>query len=555
MPPLSSPQRDQIFVAEAQRTGIHKPILSALYRVLHYPNLPDGDTGLGVVPTGTVTYSQVGNLAAQARHAADAVRKITNALSKRDWKGSELWDPQNRRYTEKLVRAIAAFYAPLADEELALVEPELNNPNGLWGAYIQETSPLAQTAATGTADAQALDKALVSFTQRIPEAYKGLPQQREAVLEGLRLWRQLDTRSDAVKSLAVTAPIQANDAQLDPALIQFVKRLPQNYTQLPQQREALLVMAQRWRQLDSPEETVEALQRNISPQPDLSLLDPALVAFANRVPKNYKGEIHQRSALVELVRQWRKLSSPDQVPASLGMPSTGSINNFSPTDVAELDRRLQAFATRVPPAYKEEDHQRQALLSLVQQWRKQPNQAETVESLQADLKAMDEAQKAAALGKSVDEDKAPPAPRPAPAPPRPDRWTPRNIQLYASIIPGGNFTWAEATHGGSRMPPDQATVDAMIRIAKMAQLARNKIGRPFRITSWYRPPEINRQVGGASQSRHMVGDAIDFYVEGLTGNQLYWTLDSWWTGGLGRYTKFPALCHIDARTYRARWKH
>ena len=105
------------------------------------------------------------------------------------------------------------------------------------------------------------------------------------------------------------------------------------------------------------------------------------------------------------------------------------------------------------------------------------------------------------------------------------------------------------------MPPDQATVNAIIRIATLAQEARDRIGRPFFITSWYRPAEVNARVGGASMSRHIVGDAIDFYCDGLTGRQLYWALDPWWTGGLGRYTQFPYLCHLDARDYRSRWVH
>lgn len=132
-------------------------------------------------------------------------------------------------------------------------------------------------------------------------------------------------------------------------------------------------------------------------------------------------------------------------------------------------------------------------------------------------------------------------------------WTLDNIEQSASIIPGGSFTWAEATRGGSRMPPDQETLEGMIRIATMAQKARDLIGRPFVVTSWYRDPESNAAAGGVSNSRHLGGDAIDFYIDGLTGAEIYAMLDGMWEGGLGQYTRYPFLCHIDARDYRARW--
>jgi hypothetical protein len=133
------------------------------------------------------------------------------------------------------------------------------------------------------------------------------------------------------------------------------------------------------------------------------------------------------------------------------------------------------------------------------------------------------------------------------------KWTLDNIVQSAGIIPGGNFTWAEATKGGSRMPPDQETLEGIIRVATMAQKARDLVGRPFIVTSWYRDPVVNAEVGGVSNSRHINGDAIDFYCDGMTGKEIYNILDPSWEGGLGQYLKFPFLCHIDARDYRARW--
>jgi hypothetical protein len=214
---------------------------------------------------------------------------------------------------------------------------------------------------------------------------------------------------------------------------------------------------------------------------------------------------------------------------------------------AQIDQALLAFWQRVPVRYDGTDIQREALIRLVQIWRRLEGRTPTVQSLFDDLRRMERANR-----DSMD---AMPAPVPVPLPTRPARWTPDNLQLEMSILPNGNFTWAEATRGGTRVPETQATVDAIVRIATLAQEARDRIGRPFRVTSWYRPPEVNARVGGASQSRHIVGDAIDFYVPGLTGKQLYWALDPWWPGGLGRYTQYPYLCHLDARGYRARWLH
>ena len=129
------------------------------------------------------------------------------------------------------------------------------------------------------------------------------------------------------------------------------------------------------------------------------------------------------------------------------------------------------------------------------------------------------------------------------------------IDLASSIIKGGAFTWAEATRNGTRLPLSREVYNGMIRIATEAQKARDLIKQPFVITSWYRNPSVNANAGGASDSRHLSGDAIDFWVEGTTGDQLYALLDPIWAGGLGRYSRHPYLCHLDARDYRARWAH
>ncbi|MEM9164516.1 MAG: D-Ala-D-Ala carboxypeptidase family metallohydrolase, partial [Cyanobacteria bacterium P01_F01_bin.4] len=336
--------------------------------------------------------------------------------------------------------------------------------------------------------------------------------------------------------------------------VEFVTNLSRFYSGYPYQREALLRLTQLWKQLDSREETIEWL-RQTDPragETNLKIVDPALIAFVQRIPVNYKGTGYQRFALTEAYRVWKGLDSRTTALSALGVtPQFLRANQSNPAALKEaaarVDKALLAFVEDLPKNYQETEEQREALIRLVQIWRKLDRRLNAIQSLFDDVRRMSRAART-----SVE---APPAPKPLVIPPRPRRWTRHNIQLDASIIPNGNFTWAEATRGGTRMPPNQATVDAMIRIAQLAQLARDRIGRPFIITSWYRPPDVNRRVGGASRSRHIVGDAIDFYVNGLSGNQIYWALDPWWPGGLGRYRRFSRLGHIDARGYRARWRH
>lgn len=119
----------------------------------------------------------------------------------------------------------------------------------------------------------------------------------------------------------------------------------------------------------------------------------------------------------------------------------------------------------------------------------------------------------------------------------------------------GHFTWGEATHGGTRLPEDQNVVYGMIRVAKALEDVRHKFGgRPMKINSWYRPPAINAAVGGASQSRHLVGDAVDFVITGYHPYDVFDQLDGWW-GSKGGLASASVFTHIDTRGYRARWSY
>ncbi|NEQ42705.1 MAG: peptidase M15 family protein [Leptolyngbya sp. SIOISBB] len=123
------------------------------------------------------------------------------------------------------------------------------------------------------------------------------------------------------------------------------------------------------------------------------------------------------------------------------------------------------------------------------------------------------------------------------------------------IIAGGYFTWAQATHGSTRIPASMDVVYGMIHIAEALEEIRVLLGNPpIEIVSWYRDPATNLRVGGTKSSRHLTGDGVNFVVEGIHPHEVYAKLDNWWgaRGGLASASEFT---HIDARGYRARWAY
>ncbi|MDJ1184882.1 D-Ala-D-Ala carboxypeptidase family metallohydrolase [Roseofilum casamattae] len=547
---LSPDQRNALYTVESERVGIHKSILAALYELQQKPQLQDGEMGLGISPANRIALESVDDFLGQVTYGANTVRSLTDRLIARGWQGDDLWDSKLGHYSQKFLEEIGKGYSPTPDDTKA-ARLEACDGKALYQSYVQDLETDYRLGSLPS-NLSYLDIALLSLVERIPQYYQGLPHQRDGLLEVFRIWRNFDTREEAIAELTDVAPTVANweETYLDPPLVEFLSRVSPNYLGYPHQREALLRLTQLWRNLDSREEAIASLEKDTSPEPALFYLDPALIAFSERVPQYYRGRGYQRQALTEAFRIWHKLPSRTAALLDLGfdvktLKSNTADPNLLANTAAQLDRELLSFMKRVPFTYAEVEHERNALIRMVQIWRSLDSREIAIYTLFEDLKRMNGMPR-----NSVD---APRQPGPIILPPRPSRWTPDNIQLHASIIPGGYFTWAEAIHGGTRIPPNQATVNAIVRLADLAQQARDRMGRPFYITSWYRPPDINYRVGGVSNSRHIVGDAMDFYCEGLTGNQIYWFLDPWWPGGLGRYNRFPYICHIDARNYRARW--
>lgn len=119
-----------------------------------------------------------------------------------------------------------------------------------------------------------------------------------------------------------------------------------------------------------------------------------------------------------------------------------------------------------------------------------------------------------------------------------------------------NITWAELLHFSGkhyRPPANSVVVNNLMQIANLAQGLRDRFGKPITIRSGYRDPVTNKRVGGASQSQHVQGNAIDLAIPGHRPIDLYNALNSSWKGGLA-YSNSMDFLHIDRRQDgNARW--
>jgi hypothetical protein len=249
---LTPEQRHHLYVQEATRSGIHKAMLAALYQVQTKPSLIDGETGLGIAPANQIALEQVNTLSAQVQYAANTVRSLTHSLIAEGWTSVELWHTEEGRYTNQFVEAIAAGYtAPPGDATAALLEA--CDETALYQAYNADLEADAQVAPLPLTFSS-LDAALLAFLEPLPYSYFSLPHQRDALLELVRLWQQLDSREAAIATLDLEpadAATIADEAQLDSALRRFLPLVAPHYAGYPHQREALLRLAQLWQQLDS----------------------------------------------------------------------------------------------------------------------------------------------------------------------------------------------------------------------------------------------------------------------------------------------------------------
>ena len=92
---------------------------------------------------------------------------------------------------------------------------------------------------------------------------------------------------------------------------------------------------------------------------------------------------------------------------------------------------------------------------------------------------------------------------------------------------------------------NQRLIDALEHI-------RWVFGQPVHIVSGTRCPSHNAKVGGAQYSKHLTGEAADFYIEGVSPHDVYRECCKQWpdSHGIGHYHTFT---HLDVRQEKARW--
>ena len=89
-------------------------------------------------------------------------------------------------------------------------------------------------------------------------------------------------------------------------------------------------------------------------------------------------------------------------------------------------------------------------------------------------------------------------------------------------------------------------------LVSVLQKIRNHFGKAVTITSAYRTPKHNKNVGGTTYSQHLYGRAADIKVQGIAPKDVAeyaeTLLDE---GGIGIYNTFT---HIDVRSTKSRWQ-
>ena len=93
------------------------------------------------------------------------------------------------------------------------------------------------------------------------------------------------------------------------------------------------------------------------------------------------------------------------------------------------------------------------------------------------------------------------------------------VQLNANAKLSEHFTLGELTKSGSHPEvyniPSHEAIANLTNLSKWLEVLRERAGTPIIINSGYRSPQLNKKIGGAANSNHLTGCAVDIRTSGM----------------------------------------
>ena len=130
------------------------------------------------------------------------------------------------------------------------------------------------------------------------------------------------------------------------------------------------------------------------------------------------------------------------------------------------------------------------------------------------------------------------------------------VQLNSNAKLSEHFSLGEMTRSNSHPEiyniPSHEAITNLTNLSKWLEVLRERAGTPIIINSGYRSPQLNRKIGGAANSNHLTGCAVDIRTSGVEQAICYAAI-------LIKYSKesnqdFDELL-IEKNRYGAVWVH
>ena len=129
------------------------------------------------------------------------------------------------------------------------------------------------------------------------------------------------------------------------------------------------------------------------------------------------------------------------------------------------------------------------------------------------------------------------------------------VQLNSKAKLSEHFTLGEmivSNHKEVYNIPSHEAIANLANLSKWLEVLRERAGTPIIINSGYRSPQLNRKIGGAANSNHLTGCAVDIRTSGMEQSICYAAI-------LINYAKesqqdFDELL-IEKNRYGAIWLH